>query len=115
MLMVGTALHGAPLETGYKDSIRSAQLRQHLPPELQLRIEEARKELQARRDTLSHLSAAERSQWLDSLRQEAKTRRSKALETLTPEERQRVDARLRELERQVQQHPHKSAPSGAAH
>ena len=102
LLGLGSVLHAGAAEVSRKDSVTLTELRSHLPTELRAKVEQARTELNARRDTLSRLSTQERTQWLDSLRREAQTRRTHAMENLTPQERERVEARLRQLEREVQ-------------
>jgi hypothetical protein len=90
-----------------------SQLRSRLPADLKSKVDQARTELVARGDTLSHLSTQEREVWLENLRREAKTRRTHALESLSPQEREQVEARLRKLEREVQNRPAaKSSSSG---
>ena len=98
LLGLGTVLHAGAAN----DSATLTELRSRLPDELRAKVELARSELNARRDTLAHLTSQERTQWLDSLRREAQTRRTRALDNLSPQERERVEARLRQLERQVQ-------------
>lgn len=102
LLGLGSALHAGPAEVTRKDSTTLTELRSHLPADLKAKVEQARNELQARHDTLSHLTPQERNQWLDSLRREAQTRRTHALDNLTPQERERVEARLRQLEHDLQ-------------
>lgn len=85
-----------------KDSAAPIEFSRHLPTDLRERVMKARSEMRVRQDSLAQLSLPERAQWLDSLRREAKVQRTQSLERLTPEERARVEDRLRELERKVQ-------------
>lgn len=99
LLGLGSLLQAGAPDGARSDSIALGQLRSRLPEHLRVKVEQARTDLQARRDTLSQLSAQERSSWLDSLRREARNRRSSALEGLAPQERERMEAHLRRLER----------------
>jgi len=112
LLGIGSALHAGNPDVLRKDSATLTELRSRLPSDLRAKVELAHAELDARRDTLSHLSTQEKIQWLDSLRREAKTRRNHALENLTPEERERVEARLRQLETNLQKRPTKPSNPG---
>ncbi len=113
LLGLGSALHAGSIEVSKKDSVTLTELRSHLPADLKAKVEQARTELNARHDTLSRLTVQERNQWLDSLRREAQTRRTHALDNLTPQERERVEARLRQLEHQLQSRPQaKTTPPG---
>ncbi|MEN9306900.1 MAG: hypothetical protein RL173_832 [Fibrobacterota bacterium] len=112
LLGIGSVLHAGAPEVLRKDSTALIELRSRLPSDLKAKVELAHAELTARRDTLSHLSTQEKTQWLDSLRREAKTRRTRALDNLTPEERGRVEARLRRLEHMNQNRPAKSSNPG---
>jgi DNA-binding transcriptional regulator YbjK len=112
LLGIGSALHAGNPEVLRKDSASLTELRSRLPSDLKAKVELAHTELIARRDTLAHLSSQEKNQWLDSLRREAQTRRTHALENLTPEERERVEARLRQLEHNHQTRPTKSSNPG---
>jgi hypothetical protein len=51
-----------------------------------------------RHDTLVHLTPSKRNRWTDSLVREVLKRRSQALDTLAPTERQRIEERMKELE-----------------
>lgn len=109
LLGLGTVLHAG----NAKDSATLTDLRSRLPEDLRAKVELARTELNARRDTLAHLTPQERTQWLDSLRRDAQSRRTHALDNLTPQERERVEARLRQLEREVQtRHKAKTSNTG---
>jgi hypothetical protein len=112
LLGLGSMLHAGTPEVLRKDSATLTELQSRLPSDLKAKVEQAHSELKARRDTLFHLSAQEKNQWLDSLRREAQTRRTHALDNLTPEERARVEARLRQLEHNVQTRPTKSSNPG---
>lgn len=106
LLGLGPVLYaGTSADVSRTDSVAMTQLRSHLPADLKTKVDQARSELSARGDTLSHLSAQEREAWLNNLRREANTRRTHALENLSPQERERVEARLRKLEREVQNRP----------
>jgi hypothetical protein len=106
LLGLGSLLHaGASADVSRTDSVSVSQLRSRLPADLKTKVDQARTELLARGDTLSHLSPQEREIWLENLRREANTRRTHALENLSPQERERVEARLRKLEREVQNRP----------
>jgi hypothetical protein len=82
------------------DSATWAELRNRLPDDLRAKVERARQTQKVRRDTLARLSPAERNKWVDSLRREAVTRRSEVLQSLSPDERTRMENRLLELEQQ---------------
>jgi hypothetical protein len=105
LLGVGTLLPSGASATSNKDSAGLADLRSHLPEDLRLRVEKARKAQKTRHDTLAQLSPAERTHWLDSLRQEAVTRRTQMLDKLSPDDRDRMQLRLNEMERQVERKP----------
>jgi hypothetical protein len=105
LLGVGTMLPGAASAASGKDSAALAELRSHLPEDLRIQIEKTRKAHKMRHDTLAKLTPAERNQWLDSLRREAATRRTQMLDNLSPEDRERMEMRLNEMERQVEQKP----------
>lgn len=112
LLGIGSVLHAGAPEVLRKDSAALIELRSRLPSDLKAKVELAHAELTARRDTLFHLSTQEKTQWLDSLRREAKTRRTRALDNLTPEERGRVEARLRQLESNLQKRQNKLSNPG---
>jgi len=112
LLGIGSALHAGAPEVLRKDSAALTELRARLPSDLKAKVELAHTELNARRDTLSRLSSQEKNHWLDSLRREAQTRRTHALDNLTPEERERVEARLRQLEHNLQNRPTKPSNPG---
>ncbi len=99
LLGLGSMLQAGPAEVVRSDSVALSELRSRLPEHLRVKVEQARAGLQARHDTLSRLTTQERAYWLDSLRRDAQNRRSSALENLTPQEREKVEAHLRELER----------------
>lgn len=99
LLGLGSMLPAGVPEAVRSDSSALSELRSRLPEHLRVKVEQANIDLQARRDTRSQLSAQERSAWLDSLRREARNRRSSALEGLAPQERERMEAHLRQLER----------------
>lgn len=84
-----------------KDSVEPIEFSRKLPSDLRERVARARADMLVRKDSLAQISLPERARWLDSLRREAKEHRVQALEKLTPEERTRVEERLRELERKV--------------
>ena len=105
LLGLGPVLFAGNADVPGKDSAAVTALRSRLPADLRSKVDVARNELQARRDTLSRLTGPEREVWLDNLRREAKNRRANALESLTPQERERVEARLRKLERDIQTKP----------
>jgi hypothetical protein len=106
LLGLGSVLYaGTSADVSRTDSVAMSQLRSRLPADLKSKVDQARTELQARGDTLSRLSAQDREIWLENLRREAKSRRTNALENLSPQERERVEARLRKLERDVQNLP----------
>ena len=110
LLGVGAMLPGGGSATSNKDSAGLADLRNHLPDELRLRVEKARKAQKTRHDTLAQLSPAEKTHWLDSLRQEAVTRRTQMLDNLSPDDRDRMQLRLNDLERQVERKPRGTQP-----
>lgn len=99
-MIVGGGSVGAPRPA---DSAAWAQLRSQLPEELRAKVERARQNRRIHQDTISRLSPAERSQWLDSLRREAVTRRSDVLQSLSPNERLRMEERFKEMQDQMQQ------------
>lgn len=99
LLGLGSMLQAGAPESVRSDSVALSELRSRLPEHLRTKVEQARTGLQARRDTLSQLSPQQRSSWLDSLRRDAQNRRSSAMEDLTPQEREKVQAHLRQLER----------------
>ena len=103
LLGVGTAVYAGSPGASNRDSVGLAELRSHLPQDLRIRIDRTREELRTRRDTLSQLTPAEKIHWMDSLRNEALKRRTSVLENLSPDERGRVENRLHELERQIDQ------------
>lgn len=105
LLGMGAILPGGGSTASSKDSAGLAELRSHLPEDLRLRVEKARKSQKMRHDTLAQLTPAERNQWLDSLRREALTRRATMLDNLSPEDRSRMEMSLHEMERQVEQKP----------
>lgn len=109
LLGFGTMLPGASATTS-KDSAGLAELRSHLPEDLRLQVEKARKAQKSRHDTLALLTPAERNHWLDSLRQEATTRRTQMLENLTPDDRARMETNLQEMEHQVGRKPREQQP-----
>jgi hypothetical protein len=111
LLGLGSMLQAGATEGARSDSVALSELRSRLPEYLRVKVEQARIDLQARHDTLSQLSAQERSSWLDSLRKEARNRRSSAMERLTPQERERVEAHLRQLERSQSLRSKAKAPS----
>lgn len=99
VLGLGVAMHAGAAGGPGSDSSALALMRSRLPEELRSKVEKARADLQAHRDTLARWTAEERNGWLDSIRKAAKNRRSDALDELSPLERQRIEARLRQLER----------------
>lgn len=106
LLGLGSLLYaGESTDVSRTDSSSMIRLRSRLPADLKTKVDQARTELLARGDTLSRLSGQEREIWLENLRREANTRRTRALENLSPQERDRVEARLRKLERDVQKRP----------
>jgi hypothetical protein len=104
LLGVGTLLPGASASAS-KDSAGLAELRSHLPEDLRLQVEKARKAQRNRHDTLALLSPAEKNRWLDSLRQEATTRRTQMLNNLTPDDRARMEMSLQDMEHQIERKP----------
>lgn len=102
LLGLGSLLHAGAADVSGMDSLALTELRAHLPADLKSKVEQARTELKARGDTLSRLTTQERADWLENLRREAKTRRTHAMENLSPQERERMEARLRQLERNLQ-------------
>jgi hypothetical protein len=106
LLGLGSVLYaGTTTDVSRTDSVSMSELRSRLPADLKTKVDQARTELLARGDTLSRLNGQEREIWLENLRREAKSRRTNALENLSPQERERVEARLRKLEREVQKRP----------
>jgi len=105
ILGMGAILPVGASATSSKDSAGLAELRSHLPEDLRLRVEKARKAQKVRHDTLAQLTPAEKNQWLDSLRHEALTRRATMLENLSPDDRDRMEMRLNEIEHQVERKP----------
>ena len=103
-------LPGGGADASGKDSAVLAELRSHLPEDLRLRVEKARKAQKTRHDTLAQLTPAERNQWLDSLRHEALTRRTQMLDNLSPEDRNRMEMRLNDIEHQVERKPRGTQP-----
>jgi len=110
-LGAATVVWGAPYGTDSKDSAALAELRNRLPDDLRAKVEKAHRDQKLRHDTLARLTPAERTQWLDSLRREATSRRSEVMQNLAPTERERIEFRLRELEQQSLQRPRTDNPN----
>lgn len=110
-LGAASVVWGAPYAAESKDSAALAELRNRLPNDIRAKVEKAHWDQKLRHDTLARLTPAERNQWLDSLRREATSRRSEVLQNLAPNERERMEFRLRELERQNLQRPRTDNPS----
>ena len=82
-----------------------------LPPEHRERLRVSRDQIVDRREALNRLSGPDLEHAVDSLRVLAETRRSTALEQLTPEQRERLERRLQELDRRNEAKFRPSAPA----
>ena len=108
------ACMGAPGgSTVVRDSAGRPDLRSHLPAELRAKVEKVRQDRKVRQDTLAKMTPGERSQWLDSLRREAVSRRSQVLQSLSPDERERVESRMKDLEQKAIQRPRVQSPGNS--
>jgi|GEM_PF-3376198 len=102
LLGIGSALASGGSSEVPRDSVANIEFTRQLPSGLRDRVLKARSEMHLRQDSLARMGLPERTLWLDSLRSAAKARRSQSLERLTPQERSRVEERLRELEHRNQ-------------
>ncbi|HXP90048.1 MAG TPA: hypothetical protein VN931_03855 [Fibrobacteria bacterium] len=95
---IGALVGGGNTFSSRGDSAGIAELRSHLPQDLRARVEKVREEMENRHDTLLHLTLSARTRWTDSLVREVLKRRSLALDTLAPTERERIEERMQEME-----------------
>ena len=95
---IGALVAGGNHASARGDSAGIAELRSQLPQDLRARVEKVREDTRNRHDTLVHLTPSERNRWTDSLVREVLKRRSQALDTLAPTERERIEERMRDME-----------------
>jgi len=82
----------------------------NMTPEERDRLCLSREQISVNRETLNRLSGPELEHAVDSLRVLADTRRSTVLQQLTPEQRERLERRLQELDRRNEAKFRPSAP-----